>query len=103
MIYKIEWKIKLYKTLRGKYPVLDYVQSLLPKQRAKIESEIDLLEQHGIELSYPHAQKIKGNRYKDLWELRIKLSKMKIRILYFLCINNIFILLHAFPKKSQKL
>jgi hypothetical protein len=41
-----------------------------PKHPAKIEREIDLLEEFGINLTYPHTWKIEGENYKDLWELR---------------------------------
>jgi len=103
MIYIMKWEIELYKTPRARYPVLNYIQSLRPKQRAKIEKVIDLLELHGIHLPYPYTKKIKGSRYKGLWELRINCDKSKFRIIYFLYMNNIFILASAFCKKKQKI
>lgn len=103
MIYIMKWGIELYKTSYERYPVLDYIQSLQPKQRAKIEKVIDLLELHGIYLPYPYTKKIKGSRYKNLWELRISCDKSKFRIIYFLYMNNIFILLSAFCKKERKI
>ena len=99
----MKWKIELYRTLGGRYPVLDYIQSLIPKQRAKIESEIDLLELYGVDLPYPHTQKIRGDKCKDLWELRIRFSTDQFRIIYFLYIKNTFILVHAFCKKKQRI
>ena len=103
MIYKMKWRIELYKTGSGKYPVLDFIQSLPPKQRAKIEKEIDLLELHGIYLPYPYTRKIRGDRYKDLWELRIRFCASQFRIIYFLYMKDIFVLVHAFLKKKQKI
>ena len=50
LYYYINWKIKLYKKLNGEIPVLEYILDLPPKQRTKIESEIDILEKHGINL-----------------------------------------------------
>jgi len=102
MIYKMKWRIELYKTGSGKYPVLDFIQSLPPEQRAKIEKEIDLLELHGIYLPYPYTRKIRGDRYKDLWELRISFSASQFRIIYFLYMKNIFVLIHTFCKRKQK-
>jgi phage-related protein len=99
----MKWEIELYKTAYKRYPVLDYIQSLQPKQRAKIEKVIDLLELYGIYLPRPYAKKIKGSRYKSLWELRISSDKSKYRIIYFLYMNNIFILLSAFCKKERKI
>ena len=49
LYYYINWKIKLYKKLNGEIPVLEYILDLPPKQRAKIESEIDILRFPGIE------------------------------------------------------
>lgn len=46
----MNWKIKLYKKLNGEIPVLEYILALPPKQRAKIESDIDILEKHGINM-----------------------------------------------------
>jgi phage-related protein len=99
----MKWEIELYKTAYKRYPVLDYIQSLQPKQRAKIEKVIDLLELYGIYLPHPYAKKIKGSRYKGLWELRISCDKSKYRIIYFLYMNNVFILLSAFCKKECKI
>ncbi|MCL5772744.1 MAG: type II toxin-antitoxin system RelE/ParE family toxin [Actinobacteria bacterium] len=96
----MNWKIELYKKLNGDIPVLEYILSLPPKHRAKIEIEIDILEKHGINLIYPSVLKLKGSRYKGLWEMRIKFSNNISRIIYFLYKENIFILLHAFSKKS---
>jgi len=50
LYYYVSWKIKLYKKLNGEIPVLEYILDLPPKQRAKIESDIDVLEKHGINL-----------------------------------------------------
>jgi phage-related protein len=98
----MKWEIKLYKKTNGEYPVLDYILALSPKQRAKIEKGIDLLELHGISLPYPYKRKIRGVKYKDLWELRIKSGRSQLRIIYFLCKQNIFVLVSAFCKKRNK-
>ena len=98
----MKWRIELYKTVSGEYPVLNFIQSLSHKQRAKIEKEIDLLELYGIFLSYPYKRKIRGDRYKDLWELRTSSDKSQFRVIYFLYMENIFVLIHAFCKKKQK-
>ncbi|MBU4314658.1 MAG: type II toxin-antitoxin system RelE/ParE family toxin [Actinobacteria bacterium] len=46
---------------------------------------------------------IKGDDYKYLWELRIKFSSNNFRVIYFLYIKNVFVLLHAFKKKTPKI
>ncbi len=95
------WKVILYTTEKDDNPVGDFIKSLSKKEAAKIYREIDLLEQNGIYLSFPHSSDICG--YKDLWDLRIKFSSNNIRIIYFLDIENTFVLLHGFRKKTQRL
>ncbi len=63
---------------------------------------IDLLEKLGISIKEPYAKPIKGEKYKDLWELRIQQGSDASRIFYFLPIGNNFILLHGFLKKENK-
>lgn len=65
----IKWSIELYEKENGQCPVLEFILSLPPKHQAKVEREIDLLEEFGINLTYPHTRKIEGGSYKDLWEL----------------------------------
>jgi len=54
-------------------------------------------------LPYPYTRKIRGDRYKDLWELRIRFCASQFRIIYFLYMKDIFVLVHAFLKKKQKI
>jgi phage-related protein len=95
------WKVILYTTEKNDNPVGDFIKSLSKKEAAKIYREIDLLEQNGIYLNFPHSSDIYG--YKDLWDLRVKFSSNNIRIIYFLDIKNTFVLLHGFRKKTQRL
>ena len=98
----MDWQVEYYKKVNGKIPVVDYLLSLNAKMRAKVFSEIELLEQHGTNLREPYAKQIKGKKYKDLFELRIKFSNDISRIFYFTFKNNTFVLLHGFTKKSEK-
>lgn len=99
---KNKWQVKLYQKFNSDCPVLTFIQSLPPKHRAKVEREIDLLEEFGINLTYPHTLKIEGAPYKDLWELRIKFGSDISRIFYFLHIEETFVLLNGFVKKTDK-
>lgn len=94
----MRWKIEFYKTKSGKEPVKDFIRKLSKKEKAKVVREIELLENKGIYLEFPKSSNIKG--YKKLRELRIRFSNNQIRIIYFLFINNTFILLHGFRKKQ---
>jgi hypothetical protein len=60
-----KWFIELYEKQNNDCPVLSFIQSLPPKHRAKLEREIDLLEEFGINLAYPHTKKVQVNSIKD--------------------------------------
>jgi len=76
----MEWQVEYYKKENGTIPVLEYLLTLPPKMRAKAFSEIELLEKHGSDLREPYAKPIKGDKYKDLFELRVKFSSDISRI-----------------------
>lgn len=98
----MKWEVELYEKTNGRCPVLNFIVSLPPKHRAKVEREIDLLQEFGINLTYPHTRKIEGENYRGLWELRIQSSGDSSRIFYFIHTRNTFILLHGFIKKTNK-
>ncbi|MBM3707023.1 MAG: type II toxin-antitoxin system RelE/ParE family toxin [Actinobacteria bacterium] len=95
------WNVILYTTDKGGNPVGDFIKSLSKKEEAKVLREVDLLQQKGIYLNFPHSSDIDG--YKGLRELRIRFSSSNIRIFYFLHIKNTFILLHGFRKKTKRI
>jgi len=92
----------MYEKTDGKMPVMDFIQGLEIKKQAKIAREIDLLKKFGNELHFSHVDTIKGEKYKDLKELRIKFASNIFRIFFFLPKNNLVILLHGIVKKKQK-
>lgn len=73
-----------------------FTTSLTKITQAKIIRQIDLLEEHGPILPFPHSKKI---GYL-LWELRVK-GKQEVRI-FFTIRTHQAILLHWFVKKTQK-
>ena len=95
----MEYNVEMYEKLDGSVPVLDFILNLEPKMQAKIYREINLLEKFGNELHYPHVEKIKGDKYKGLWELRIEFSSNISRIFYFLPHRNDGL----YPNKYTKL
>lgn len=96
------WNVVFYKKKNGEIPVLQYLQELNPKMKAKAFSEIDLLEKHGRNLREPYVKPIVGEKYKGLFELRVKFSSNISRIFYFSFQQNTFVLLHGFTKKANK-
>lgn len=98
----MDWEIEFYQKENGEIPVGDFLLSLNPKLRAKAYSDILLLKKLGNNIREPFSAVIKGERYKGLFELRVKFSSDITRIFYFLYENNTFILLHGFVKKTNK-
>lgn len=98
----MKWQVEYYKKKDGSIPVLDYLLSLDTKMRAKVFSEIELLEKHGPKLREPYVKAIKGEQYKGLFELRVKFASNISRIFYFTYRQNTFVLLHGFTKKTEK-
>ena len=93
--------IIFYEKEDGGSPVEIFIESLPAKHQAKVYWEIELLEKYGRNLKEPYAKNIKGEKYKGLWELRIKFAKDISRIFYFIPLGNTFVLLHGFVKKSR--
>jgi phage-related protein len=88
------WLILFYEDRRGKSPALDFINALSAKDRAKVNIAFRLLAEFGTRLGMPHAKRIDGR----LWELRPGDN----RLFYFLHLENRFVVLHGFRKKSMK-
>jgi phage-related protein len=93
------WNIEYYGDGKEKYPVLEFIESLDVKAKAKIARTLDLLEEFGIKLGMPYAKHIE----EQLWELRIRQANNRYRIIYFLFDSRNFVLLHGLTKKSSSL
>lgn len=87
------WKVEFYLDARGKNPVLEFINSLSPKERAVVLRVIDLLEEYGTTLRMPHARPV-----GDLWELRAGAG----RVFYVAIHKRRLLLLHGYRKQSQK-
>lgn len=95
---KNQWTVENYIKKDGTEPVENFLDSLNPKDEAKMLRCIELLEEFGIRLPGPHKESLGDG----LLELRAKVSTNITRIIYFHYENGRFILLHGFTKKDQK-
>ncbi len=95
--------ILFFEKENGESPVFEFLCELPVKHRAKAYWEIELLKNHGKKLKEPYVKKVSGDKYEDLWELRIKFASDISRIIYFIPIDNTFIFLHGFVKKADKI
>jgi phage-related protein len=88
------WQIRFYEDRRGRSALLDFINRLPPRDRAKVFNTLRLLQEFGTDLGLPHARRIEGR----LWELRPGDN----RLLYFLYVNETFVVLNGFRKQSMK-
>lgn len=95
------YKIVFYRDKNGVEPVYEYLRKLRGKQSKdfriklnKIQDYIEILAQYGTMAGEPYVKHLEG----DIWELR----PLRDRILFAACVDNHFVLLHIFAKKTRK-
>ena len=95
--------IKFYKDSSGVQPAKEYIKKLQNQkgkdsriQATQIATYIQLLAEKGFSLSKNYIDKI--NDEYNIWELRPGSN----RVFFAAWIDGIFVLLHAFPKKTKK-
>ncbi|MBP5211930.1 MAG: type II toxin-antitoxin system RelE/ParE family toxin [Pyramidobacter sp.] len=98
-------KVSYYENSDGVRPVQEYLNELAKRAQneklfrgrlKKVQAAIFNLEQIGYRYVLSSARHIEG--VDNLWELRPGTD----RVLFFLVLQNEYVLLHAFEKKSQK-
>ena len=82
----------------GMIPVLDWLDTLVPKAKDKCVVRIERLKEQGHELRRPEADILRDGVY----ELRAKHAGMNYRLLYFFCGTKAVVLSHGFSKKQAK-
>lgn len=95
------YNIYFYKDRKGNQPVADYLNDLIKHDNKdsrikanNIRDYVKALSIYGTTIGEPYLKHLDG----EIWELR----PLRDRILFAAWINNSFILLHAFMKKTQK-
>ena len=92
-------EINFYKTATGRCPVEEFLDSLASKQVQKLAWVMQLVE----EITQPSTQYLKKlTNTNDIWEIRAQTGSDIFRILGFFATNDLFIAVHGFQKKSQK-
>ncbi len=96
-----KYSIYFYKNKQGEEPVRKYLYELAKNKDKdsriklnKIRDYVKILEIYGTRAGEPYIKHIDG----DIWELR----PLRDRIFFVAWINNSFVLLHQFMKKTQK-
>ena len=90
--------VDFYEKANGQIPVMEFLQNLEPKMRAKMLREIELLRNNGPMLREPISKPLG----EGIFELRAKFSNDITRVLYFFYVGKNIILTNGFVKKTQK-
>ena len=94
---KPRWGVEFYED-ETSCPVRDFLDGLDKFQRPKVLAAIKLLEEQGPTLPFPYSSQIRGK----LRELRTRYGDDRYRVLYFGNPERVFVLLHAFTKRTDK-
>ncbi len=80
-------------------PVIEFLDSLQSKERAKVLRNIDLLKQFGLNAGSSFVEPIG----EGLFSLRSVFSGINVRLLFFTIVGNKIVMLSGFKKKSNKI
>lgn len=90
------WVIEFYGNEAEGCPVREFLLGLNKPRRAKVVALIQQLGEHGPTLPFPYSSHIRGK----LYELRGHYGREQYRVLYFGAPGRVFVLLHAFVKRT---
>lgn len=94
-----EYKVYYYQNSHNRrVPVLEYINKLSLKQRAKVATYIKFLRDHQGRLDEPYSRYIRSG----IRELRVDFSRNRHRVFHVLVKERKIILLHALLKKTAK-
>jgi len=89
--------IIFFKDDDGTAPVLEWIKCLSKGEYAKVIVHIQRLAEKGYELRRPHADSVCGS---DLYELRLRFGRLRVRILYFFFMRYAAVLDHVIHGKK---
>lgn len=92
------FEVQFYETEKGERPAEQFLLSLDVKKRAKISSNISILQEYGNQIREPYSKYLEDG----IFEIRGKVGSDIIRVLYFFHHNGRIIMTNGFVKKTQK-
>ena len=94
-------KIYILTDNEKKNSVKVFLETAQPKMKKKFEFMKAYLEDEKNILCEPYIKHFGTERYKELYEIRLRSARTMIRIIFYMEDNNV-ILLHAFQKRDRK-
>lgn len=91
----------MYNDEQGKSQITEFINNSNPKIRKKYEFILNLIADENNRLKEPYVKHFSIEKYKQLYELRLKAASTMIRIIYCEADKNI-ILLYAFVKRDRR-
>ena len=91
----------MYNGLDGKNTVCDFVSHTNPKIRKKFEFILRIIADENNFMKEPYVKHFSIEKYKRLYELRLKAAGTMVRIIFYYIEDNI-ILLNAFIKRDKR-
>lgn len=94
-----EWTLEFYLDANGSSPVIEFLDSLDKKTRARFGWSMEQVRLRNVQARYPLVRHLEG----DLWELREESHTNIYRIVYFFFTGRRIVFLHGFQKKTQRI
>lgn len=91
----------MYNGREGKTPISKFIGNSSVKVKKKLAYILRLLADETNLLQEPHVKHFSIEKYKWLYEIRLKAKKIMVRIIYYEANKNI-ILLYAFVKRDKR-
>lgn len=93
------YRIGFYETETGRSPVVDFLNEMSSKARAKFAQIAILLEEKGPEVQMPYSRHLEDG----IFEVRVIVGKDSSRVLYFFLEEKRIVFTNGFKKKHRKL
>ena len=93
-----DYEIIFYTKNNGEKPVVEFLDSIDDRMRAKMLLSIRIIKENGPLVRLPYSEEIEDG----IFELRAKSGTNISRILYFFVVGRKIILTNGFIKKTQK-
>lgn len=92
------YRIGFYETETGRSPVVDFLNEMSSKARAKFAQIAILLQEKGPEVQMPYSRHLED----CIFEVRVIVGKDSSWVLYFFLEEKRIVFTNGFKKKTQK-